>query len=85
MSPSPKLFDRLHEEFRRHYSCQAGQSLGGLSPIVDDRACLSVKSWDGLAAILILGSSCSSSENVGIVRTSQRAKRARTVERAGII
>jgi hypothetical protein len=36
-------------------------------------------------AILILGNSCSRSQNVGIVRTSETAKRGRTVERAGIV
>jgi ABC-type Zn uptake system ZnuABC Zn-binding protein ZnuA len=43
----------------------------------------SVKPQDTKAAILILAKGCSSTRNAGIVRTSQRAKRARTVERTG--
>jgi hypothetical protein len=38
-----------------------------------------------LPAILILGNSCSSCGNAGIVGTSESAKRARTVERTGIV
>ncbi|HEY9626933.1 MAG TPA: ThiF family adenylyltransferase [Coleofasciculaceae cyanobacterium] len=37
------------------------------------------------SAILILVKSCSSLGNVGIVRTSERSKRARIVESAGIV
>jgi len=36
-------------------------------------------------AILILKKSCSSSGNAGIVMTSERAKKARTVERTGVV
>jgi hypothetical protein len=38
-----------------------------------------------MAAILILTKRYASSENAGIVMTSEKAKRARTVERAGFV
>lgn len=37
------------------------------------------------AAILSMAKGCSSPGNAGIVRTSERAKRARTVERTGVV
>jgi hypothetical protein len=40
---------------------------------------------DGESAILILKNRCSSSRNIGIVRTSESAKRGRVVEHAGIV
>ncbi len=41
--------------------------------------------WRAMPAILILGNSCSSFRNVGIVRTSEQLKRARIIECARIV
>ncbi len=70
--------NQFQQQFEQHNTQQAE---GALPKVVED----SRLAQDSDTAILILAKSCSSSGNASIVMTCERAKRARTVERTGVI